>query len=936
MPLGKIMNRHTTLSRACAAALVALACTAHTQANAEDRSDDAAKPQDAARLDDVLVTGSNISGVDIQDSQPIKIFSREDIERYGARTVTDLLRELSQRGGGTGNFTEANSGSKQGDTPAGFAGISLRGLGTASTLTLVNGRRIAAASFASGSENFVDVNAIPIAAIDRIEVLTTGASAIYGADAVAGVVNFILRRDFEGVRVDVSYADSEADTDEARYNANIVAGSNGSNWRGMVIVDYFQRNALFDRDRGISAVEPRPSQQGIFPSFNDLFAQEFDLVEAGCPDAQRFDGRPGFPISRFGAFCELNRNAFTATVPATERIGAYSTFSFEFDNGIEWFNEFAYQNNDATANSEPAPFSSEEVPFDHPGMPEELRIRLLDAGVDPDFPIFAWGRFTDPRTISNETESYRWLSGLRGAISGWDWETASSYSRSESSQVGVAGIVNVAKFRAGLRGELCADGRLTCTPGIDGLYFDPFNGQAANDPAVISLLNERVPRNGLSELYFWDAKISGTWGELASRPISWAFGTEVRREEISDSPSPLATNDPVTNEVPVFGFGSTAASAERTQYAAFAEVLVPLHASLDLRLAGRLDHYDDFGSDFNPAVSVRWQPSDSVLLRGGWNSSFRAPSLAQSGAGLTLGSGSLPCSPGSEFFNNFCDQFADDDAFLTEINGNPDLRAETADTWFVGVAFNLGRNTSFTADYWRFVQRNLVDIDELELFRLALQDPTLVVPEGSLGAGEVGIETRDGSIGSPIEEVHLALTNIGRQKTDGIDFSLEHRIDSERLGDLRLFADATWTNSFKRQESCDGPDSSGRRGIGECIDGARLVERVGEFRFPDWVGSIGVDWSHDAISTRFWANYTDSYFDDDTREDVPAGRKVASWTVFNLSLTWDISKAGFVNLTTRNLFDKDPPLSLGSATNVDLFNHNTLGRWFTLSYTHRF
>lgn len=895
----------------------------------------APEAEEVNELDRITVTGTNIKGIDLEDAQPVKVITAEDIKSLGAVTVADLLQQVSQTGGGTGNFSTANSGSRQADSPAGFAGVSLRGLGTASTLTLINGRRMSVASFANGSENFVDINAIPLAAIDRVEILTTGASAIYGADAVAGVVNFILRRDFDGLRLSTSYADSEAGTDEARMNANLVWGATAGDSRFMVILDAYQRNALYDRDRAISAVEPRPSQQGIYPSFNDLFAQDIDFVEQSCPDSQRFDGRPGFPISRFGEYCELNRNAFTATDPETRRLGAYATFGHSFGEGLEFFSELALQRNESEANSDPAPWSQEEIDFFHPGMPAALRQRLLDAGVDPDFTIFGWGRFPDARTIEVESTNWRWVNGMTGYLGqDWTWETALNLSRSESEQRAVAGIYNVERFRAALLGELCSSGATNCSPGNGGLYYNPFGGQTQNSQQVLDLLRERVPRDGESKLYAWDLKFSGEWGATASGPVAWAFGVEARREEISDEPSPLATADPVTGEVPVYGFGSTAVSAERDQVALFAEALVPLHDTLDLRVAGRFDDYDDFGSDFNPAVSLRWQPNEMALVRGGWNTSFRAPSLAQSGAGVTLSSGALPCSEGGEFLDTFCGGFTGDDFYLSEVYGNPDLKAETAEAWFVGTVLQFGDNTTLSFDWFDFRHKNLVDIDALELFRAALADPSLVVEEGALGAGQIGIETRDGTIGSPVEQVNLQLINVGVQRTDGLDISFEHRFENTGIGDFLFYLDATWTNSFERSESCGGSDP--RRGAGACVNGQRLVDLNGEFRYPEWLANVGVTWWRGNFTTRLWADYTDGYYDDDQRDGVPAGRRVPSWTTLNASLTWDITEDAYATFGVRNLGDRDPPLALGSAANFDKFNHDSLGRWWQVSYTQRF
>ena len=920
------------LAFAVAMALAAPLAHAQTTSTAPAETDD----DPAVTLDAVTVTGSNLRGIDLQEAQPITILDAEDIKQFGASNVGDLLKQVTETGGGTGNFSTANSGALQADAPAGTAGASLRGLGTSSTLTLVNGRRVAASSFANGSENFVDINAIPMAAIDRIEILTTGASAIYGADAVAGVINLVLRKDFEGVRLSASYGDSSRGTDEGRLNANLVAGFARDNVRGMLIVDAYRRNALYDRDRDISAVEPRPSQQGIFPSFNDLdFAQD-DIVEANCPPDQ-------FGIGRFGEYCEVNRNAYTATDPQLETLGAYGTLSADFGDGLEFFAELALQRNESRADSAPAPWTEELIGFNHPGMPAELRQRFISQGFDTTA-LVGIGRFPDARTLEVTTKNWRILNGLRGSAGAWDWETTLSAARSESRQEAVAGIYNVDRIRAGLLGELCASGATNCGPGSGGLWYDPFNGQAGNTQQVLDLVRERVPRDGTSTLYAWDGKLTGTMGALGGGDVAWAFGAELRREEITDEPSPLATIDRSTGEVPVYGFGSTAVEAARTQWALFAETNLPLTDTFDVRLAARYDHYDDFGGDVNPSVGLRWRASDSVLLRGGWNTSFRAPSLAQVGAGTSLSSGALPCSVGSEFYDSFCGGFAGDDAYLSEIYGNPDLDAETSTAWYLGSVFNLGDRTTLTLDYWNFDQRDLVDIDPLELFRQALVDPSLIynsrprpgnANQRVLTPGVIGIATRGGRIGDPVDDVQLQLINIGQQRTDGIDLSLEHAFVESGWGQFDAYLDITWTHSFERSESCSPDDASTRRGAGPCRDGQRLFERVGEFRYPEWLVNTGVSWGRGDWSARFWVNHVDGFYDDDELSNVPPGRRIASWTTLNASVNWDLDERHSLGLNVRNLGDRDPPVALGSANNFDDYNHNSLGRFVTLNYIYR-
>jgi iron complex outermembrane recepter protein len=925
------MSPRSLRCRPLAAAVLACLCAPIWAQDSAPAADEAAN-----QLDQIVVTGSNLKGIDLEDAQPVIVIDAERLRELGAISVSDILRQVTASAGGTGNFSTANSGALQADAPAGSAGASLRGLGTASTLTLINGRRVAVASFANGSENFVDLNAIPRAAIERIEVLTTGASAIYGADAVAGVVNIVLKRDFDGLRLGVSYGDSAASTDEARANVNLVTGFSGERARGMLVLDAFERNALYDRDRRITAVEPRPSQQGIFPSFIDFDNMDLELVERSCPDAQRFDGRPGFPQGAFGDYCALNRNQFTATDPALEQLGLYATFGYDLDGGIEYFAELAGQRNESQAFSAPAPWDVIFlVPLDHPNMPAELRQRLLAAGADPTSRLDAFGRFPDARSLEVETTNWRLLNGLRGTVGEWDWETALSVSDSQSEQRATAGIYQRDRFRAALRGRLCADGSTTCTPSTGGLFYNPFGGQASNSQQVLDLLRAEVPRDGESRLYGWDAKFTGSAGALAGGDIAWAIGVEARREEIADRPSPLAQVNPATGQVPVYGFGSTAAEAERKQWATYVESFLPFTETFDVRLAGRYDHYSDFGGDFNPAIGLRWRPNEHVVLRGGWNSAFRAPSLAQVGAGTTLSSGALPCSAGSEFLANFCGGSTRDRSYLSEIYGNPDLDAETSEAFYLGSAFAIGERSTLTVDYWNFDQRDLVDIDELELFRRALSDPSLVRRTANLPSGSIGIGTRDGTIGGRLEQVNLQLTNVGRQQTDGVDIGFDHTFAEQSLGELAFDLKATWVNSFERSESCSAGGPA-RRGAGPCVDGQRLVERAGEFRYPEWTLNTGFRLRHGDWFARLYANYVDGYYDDDQRSEVPVGRRVASWTTFNLTVGWDIDELHSVDLSIQNLADRDPPVALGSASNVDLYNHNTLGRFVTLNYVFRY
>lgn len=929
------------------AAIALLLCTPALAQTTPAKDD-----EDTKKLEAVTVTGTNLRGVDLAEAQPIQVIDAAQIERLNLSTLSDLLQLVSETGGGTGNFNTSTSGALQADSPAGMAGASLRGLGAGSTLTLVNGRRVTASSFSNGvrSENFVDINALPTAAIDRVEILSAGASAIYGADAVAGVINVVLRRDFDGVRVSVSAGDSTAGTDEGKYNANVVWGFGDDDAGGLLVIDAFQRNGFYNRDRRITRDERVPSQQGIFPSFNWGSLSRDDFVEASCPPTQRFDGRPGFPLGGLGAYCALDRADYTAFDPELTAIGAYGTFHVSLGDTLEGFGELQLQRNESFATSAPAPWSNVRIAFNHPNFPTELRDRMRSAGLGATEDIRGWGRFPEARQIDVTTDNWRALAGLRGSWGDWGWESAINYGNSQSEQVASGGIYNRDRVLAAMRGRLCADGTTTCTPTANGLWYNPFGGQASQDPRVLDLVLADVPRNGESTSYGADFKLNGNAWSIGGRDIAWALGVEGRRDRIEDRPSPLAEVNRLTGSPGVFGFGSKSAKASRNASAVFAESLLPFTDRFDVRLAGRYDHYSDFGGDFNPSIGLRWRPTEEIVVRGGWNTGFRAPSLAQAGAGTTAASFTLPCGSSSEFFRNFCASGSGTppsnqrpQTVLSQILANENLDPETSEAWNLGAVWSPFERTSFSVDYWRFRQNNLVDVDYFSLLRRALLDPTLVYTfvDGARPrpAGAIGIETGSGLARAVSGgEVFAQLENIGVQRTRGWDFTADHELfDDLYGGSLVLRVDATRVNSFQRSESCSASTPS-QRGDGPCNDGQRLVELNGEYRYPKWRATVSLDWNGEAHDLALWANYTGSY-SDDFRFDPAAispSDKVASWTVLNASWGWNIDEVHRVALTVNNVFDRDPPRALGASAWVDTYNHSAMGRFITVKWIGRF
>lgn len=900
-------------------------------------------------MDMVVVTGSRIRG--LAEDGAVQAFSidRSLIEETSAGSLIEVLRELPITGGGRGTFSTSTAGALSGDTPPGAASVSLRGLGASSTLTLINGRRASIASFAQGQENFIDVNALPLAAIERVDVLPNGASAIYGADAVAGVVNYVLRDDFDGFEVQGSYGNSTADTDEGKVNINGVFGRSDDRQSFLVVADYYKRNALYDRDRDITANSVRPSQQGFFPSFNDLFLQFLDQTEepgdGGCAAGD-------FDSGSFGEFCEVNTNAFVATNDELESIGLMGAYKLDITDDLTWFNDVLWSTNESRGTSSPANFSRSPVNPENPFFPQaliddivaEAQFEQNDPGIIFDdffgFPIFSWGKIPEPRAVEVESETLRLTSGLTYDFgNSWTGEVAVVYGQNDSQQRGLSGLYLTQPFEDANLGNLCSDGSTVdalggdrCEDtGLTTLWYNPFGGQAQQDQAVLDAITTQAERNGESSLLQFDLSASGDLFELNGRTIKAAFGAEYREEEVLDIPSGAAVAT-VNNPDPILGFSSTSADAKREQWAAFAELYIPLADNLDVQLAGRFDSVDDFGDDFNPKVAVRYQPVEQLVLRGNWSTSFRAPSLAQSGAGVRLTSFRVDCAvtPGACADTNNDGSTADEDgaALLSEELGNAGLQAEEAESFSFGAVFEPSKDFTLSVDYWNIRHEDLVGIDEDDFIRRALGgDFTIVdVANGSLPTGTPGLEVDRGFV----TDAHIPLTNLGFQETSGIDVSGTAYFDLNELGRLTLTADAAYLLQFDRQASPASP----------------IIEEAGEFTYPELTLSSRARWRKDDWRASVSARYVSSYRDDPGPRVLAAAiannlvpsdyEDVDSWLTFDASVSYDYAENSFIQLSIDNIFDNDPPLALATGANVDHFNHDSLGRFITVRVGHAF
>ncbi|KDC52998.1 TonB-dependent receptor, partial [Pseudoalteromonas fuliginea] len=567
---------------------------------------------------------------------------RAEIENMGYDNLQQLLERMPVAGSGT----FSTRGNNQDSTANGSAAVSLRGLGADATLVLINGRRVSISAFAEGITNsFVDINSIPVSAIERIDILKDGASAIYGSDAVAGVFNVILKKDIDGVEINLGYGGTDGPNYEET-TASLVWGTTSEKSSASVIIDYFKNTSLSSDEMGrLGTANQSPygsedfrSSRG-FPGY--FYVDGVKTIDPDCPAEN----------ATSSGSCLFDYGPYGYISPASERIGAISQFEYRFDNGITGFLEMAVQHNSSVAAG--APLDEDAgltVPASHPNNPfgEDIQIgryRTVDAGA---------------RQWDIESDTLRFVAGLKGEINDWSWETAVQKGRSKSLQTGD-------RTQGWVRTDFLQQE-------IDAGNYNPFGG-TYNDPAVVDTITTSLVRRGESHMTSFDANITGEAFSFGGEAVMMAAGIEYREEDVNDIP------DDQFQRGLIFGTESVSASADRDQYAAYVEFSIPLAENLELQLAGRYDDYSDFGTTTSPKVALRWAPTDEVTVRGSWAQGFRAPSLAQIGLGP---------SQKSQFFvdTQRCEQTGLDCQALDyniEFSGNPDLQAEESESWNVGV-----------------------------------------------------------------------------------------------------------------------------------------------------------------------------------------------------------------------------------------------------------
>jgi iron complex outermembrane recepter protein len=817
------------------------------------------------KVERIEVTGSSIRRLDGEAALPVSIIKREEIAKSGATTAAELLAKVSSNPGSA--YIEAQSA--DGFFP-GFSGVSLRGVGEGTTLVLLNGRRLANFAF---SGNGVDLNSIPIAAVERVEVLKDGASAIYGTDAIGGVINFILRKDYRGGELS-AFAGKAQRSGGGQTKAAISAGFGSlskDRYNVIVSADIAENQALRASQRSFANTGYRPdigldttSSLGTFPA--NIFLLDSDGNLAGITNPASATGCPAGTVKVFSA-CNFDEAAVRDLIPKTQKASLFSRANFEINADHRLFAEALYTRNRIRNIDSPPNVTlyylqtTGAPPLVFEGTTYYPR-GFEGQGAVP----IAWRAVTAGNRVDTATtQSGRYVFGAEGTVASMDYNAAFGYSESKAVDRFDQGFLSFSKFSVPFEAGL----------------INPFGPSgAAGEAAYRSAQVTGDFRSAKSSVTSLDAKVSRDLVDMPGGALAMAVGVDVRREKFSDVFAPEFATDTI-------GFGAApSTTASRNVQAVYGEFSIPITKQLEAQLALRHDRYSGVGGSTNPKFALRFNPTKEMLVRASVGTGFRAPSLRE------LFTGQVPASTGNSFEDpvrcpvtkllSDCDS-----VFLATVYGPTKLEPEKSRQFSVGFAFEPTKSFFGSVDYWSIEKRN----------DIVTVDPTLLFANFNEFASRVTrgpVDPRFPSVPGPITNVALGYGNFGKVETNGVDIESRYRFGLGGAGRLDLSMRGTLVGKYDRTRGNIKQSSLGRG------DNGPPIQRWRHGLTADWtVGAWGA-----VLSNNFVSKYRDERLDGEDKV-----RTVKSYSTWDGQLNYAPVKSLKLTLGIRNLLDTKPPVS---------------------------
>lgn len=931
------MNYSPRKSLAALALVSGMAFAIATTGFAQAKSADAATDEKVTTLERFEVTGSYIPFAGTVTAIPVTILDSKAIEATGITTnVLEVLRKAAPQFSGSGNLGNSNANVSSGSTGGGSQ-LAFR---NTQTLVLLNGRRAAySAILSSGGSQFVDVNLIPISAIERIEILQDGASAIYGTDAVAGVVNIIMKTDYKGFELNAHYGFATEKGHYEQRKVSLVGGASTEKTSITISAEWTKSDPMYQFEREVSSPSfGTATFAGIINIGSSFFVLNptlnappaghqpiADLVAQGVyiPLASSSNLING--VGAEGQFA-FDLSKFPTLLVANERSSATINFDHKFTDNIRAFGDFLFTqtNTQSQLNAQPTSFS---VVATNPTNPTNVTVT-------------ARNRFLDhPRIYNYDTNTVRGVFGLRGDFGdGFRWEAAANK--------------NIINQNYSNPGVIDSAGRAAAITSGAVNYFARVNAPGVVDAA--GFFGTALGKAD-STLTTYDARVTGKVMDLPGGELGFAVGTEYRVETLkqtADRSSQSATFawDSATTLDPFDSF--------RTVKSVFADVRVPIFGGdnapqglhlLEAEVAVRHEIYSDTTDPTVPKYSIRWLPVDEQLaFRATYSKSFSAPTLfnlfGPGGIGFT-GSLSLARFGGGPNITGQANASS---------GANPNLLPSNSKNYTAGVVWSpkAVKGFSVTLDYFNIKQTDLVStigsatiLQDVELNGAASPFASFVhisAPNAGLAGFNSGTTiTTTGQIGRApsIDSVYVrdTLVNIAQQHLSGFDAKVDYTWNSDTLGRFN-FGLAGAYYIYYRGQTLPGTPEFETKGLVTGFNGT----------LPEWQTYTSVNWSRGQwganLGWQYMPSVRDEDFGDPTSTNPGADVHVEAYSVWDISANytfgseWKMLNGLTVRLGANNIFNETPPRDLGSfgGVNADVATYSPIGRFLFVDVKYKF
>lgn len=948
--------RPSLLSTALLAALmvaapsIALAQDAQAEAD-EQETTAAAEQQQAATLDKVTVVGSRIGRAEIEGPAPVTVITRADIDREGFQTVGDMLQSLTQQS--TANFT--GDLAVTGFTPNAQV-VNLRGMGPGYTLTLINGRRPPQYPQPYNRDNnVVNVRAIPMAIVERIEVLTGGASAIYGSDAVAGVVNIVTRKNYDGNQIRMTVGTTaEGGGDSASFE--YTGGTTGDRWSMLYALQYSTMEPVFATQRRFLA-DTRNNPYGIAVNPNlALVALSLGGVAANPNQNAIYDaaacdafGYTTVTTASRGTYCG------SYTQPASRSISnkfdnwaGYTSGTFDITDSLQLFGSVSFYNSEATSSSGTEFWGTAGDRFTATPTGQATGY-YYDAAYGDYFQLqrvfnpFELGGNDAASTIYDE-QTYDFTFGVNGLIGDrFDWELAGNYGRYEY-ESDRPRLLAKAVHDYFLGPQL---GNLANGVPVYELNLDRWN--APITPEIYQSFATRVKTLSETSSSTVNFNIAGDLFELPAGPLGFAAVVEATRQTV-DLRSDYRTDQirPI-DENTIYNLTSSGATeGERDRYAVGVEFRVPILDSLTANIAGRWDKYDDITAvddAMTHQLGLEWRPFSNLLLRGSYATSFRAPDMqlvyAQGAASYSTILDEYACRSG-DYLGQIdgprtvpeCNVSGDVTLYQTQsrIAGNPLLKEEEGESWGYGFVWDIIDNMSLSVDYYRVRLEDKASqlssgyiLQNEANCRLGVNrdgSPFAEAPDSTFCQNIYSLITRTVAPGTSLDgrlqSLNTAYINTAFQEVSGVDANFKYSLDTDRMGRFNFDIGYTIRMTDKSKQFADD----------ELVDYRDEWDYDPRSRVRGSVGWAYNDWNVTLFGTRLGANQNWAETD-----------RLRPYIVYNMQIAYQFSPDTRVEFTAVNLTDNQYRFDRTYTSYPYFYSYNgadPLGRRFALSLTHRF